>query len=119
MVTDLDLALPVAESALTAIVVNLLRNAAAAVGGASDRRILLRVDSYRDVTGRRMVSLAIADSATGSLTLEDIERRDSQRGLGIVRDLVRRWGGFMVVQKESAPLVKSIGVVFSATEVKP
>ena len=118
MVADLDLAVPIAEPALAAIIVNLLRNAAAAVHGATDGRILLRVDSQRDVTGRRMVSVVVADSATHPLTLEDIERRDRQRGLGIVRDLVRRWGGFMIVQKEGLPFVKSVGAVFPAAEVK-
>jgi signal transduction histidine kinase len=118
MVADLDLALPVAESAVAAIVVNLLRNAATAVRGAEGSRILLRVDLDRDVTGRRMVSLLVADSAKGMLSLEDIEQRDGQRGLGIVRDLVRRWGGYMIVRDETAPLVKSIGAVFPAAEAR-
>jgi Flp pilus assembly protein TadD len=118
MVADLDLALPVAESAVAAIVVNLLRNAEAAVRGAEGGRILLRVDLDRDVTGRRMVSLLVADSAKGVLSLDDIEQRDSQRGLGIVRDLVRRWGGYMVVREEPAPLAKSVGVAFPAVEAR-
>jgi signal transduction histidine kinase len=118
MVADLDLALPVAESAVAAIVVNLLRNAATAVRGVEGSRILLRVDLDRDVTGRRMVSLLVADSAKGMLSLDDIEQRDSQRGLGIVRDLVRRWGGYMIVRDETAPLVKSVGAVFPAAETR-
>ena len=118
MIADLDLALPVAESVVAAIVVNLLRNAATAVRGVEGSRILLRVDLDRDVTGRRMVSLLVADSAKGMLSLDDIEQRDGQRGLGIVRDLVRRWGGYMIVRDETAPLVKSVGAVFPAAEAR-
>jgi len=116
LVADLDLAVPVAEAALATIVVNLLRNASAAVRGTRDARILFRVDLDRDVTGRRMVSLLVADSAKGTLSLDDIEQRDSQRGLGIVRDLVRRWGGYMIVRKEPSPFVKSVGAAFPAAE---
>jgi hypothetical protein len=118
MIADLDLAVPVAEQAMASIAVNLLRNAATAVHGARDARILLRVDMDRDVTGRRMVSLLVADSAKGTLSLDDIEQRDSQRGLGIVRDLVRRWSGYMIVREETAPFVKSIGAAFPAAEVR-
>ena len=118
MVADLALAVPVAESAVAAIVVNLLRNAATAVRGAPDARLLLRVDLDRDASGRRMVSLLVADSAQGTLSLDDIEQRDSQRGLGIVRDLVRRWGGYMMVRHEPAPFVKSVGAAFPAAEVR-
>ena len=115
---NLDLTVPVAEPALAAIVTNLLRNAASAVRCADHARLLLRVDLDRDVTGRRMVSLLVADSAKGTLSLDAIEQRDSQRGLGIVRDLVRRWGGYMMVREEPAPFVKSVGAVFPAAEVR-
>jgi hypothetical protein len=118
MVADLDLAVPVAEPALASIAINLLRNAATAVHGADPARILLRIDSDRDVTGRRMVSLLVADSAQGTLSLDAIEQRDGQRGLGIVRELVRRWGGYMIVREEAAPFVKSIGAAFPAAEVR-
>jgi Flp pilus assembly protein TadD len=119
MVADLDLAIPVAEPAVATIVVNLLRNAAAAVHGAANARILLRIDTDRDVTGRRMVSLLVADSARDTLSLDAIDQRDSQRGLGIVRDLVRRWGGYMIVRDEPAPFSKSVGATFPSSEVKP
>ena len=118
MVADLALSVPVAESAMATIVVNLLRNAATAVRGARDGRLLLRVDLDRDVSGRHMVSLLVADSAKSTLSLDDVEQRDSQRGLGIVRDLVRRWGGYMLVREEPAPFVKSVGAAFPAAEVK-
>jgi hypothetical protein len=118
MVADLDLTVPVAEPALATIVVNLLRNAATAVRCTENARLLLRVDLDRDVTGRRMVSLLVADSAKGALSLDAIEQRDSQRGLGIVRDLVRRWGGYMTLREEAAPFVKSVGAVFPAAEAR-
>jgi signal transduction histidine kinase len=118
MVADLALAVPVAQPAVAAIVVNLLRNAATAIRGAQDARLLLRVDLDRDASGRRMVSLLVADSAKNMLSLDDIEQRDSQRGLGIVRDLVRRWGGYMIVREEPAPFVKSVGAAFPAAEAR-
>jgi signal transduction histidine kinase len=118
LVADLDLAVPVAEFVVAAVLANLLRNAVHAVAESADKRVLVRVEHERDVTGRRMVSLLVADTCPTVPTLDDIEKRDGQRGLGIVRDLVRRWGGHLIVRKEEAPLVKSIGAVFPAIEVK-
>jgi signal transduction histidine kinase len=46
------------------------------------------------------------------VTLDEIDRREGQRGLGIVRDLVHRWGGHLVVRPEPAPFVKAIGATF-------
>jgi hypothetical protein len=46
------------------------------------------------------------------VTLQEIDRRDGQRGLGLVRDLVRRWGGHLVVNPQPAPFVKAIGASF-------
>jgi signal transduction histidine kinase len=61
-----------------------------------------------------MVTVLVADSAPHTPTPAEIEARDGQRGLGIVRDLVRRWGGHLVVRPEPAPLVKAIGASFPA-----
>lgn len=120
LVDAYDVAVPVPESTLATMIANLLRNAAAAVAGRPDARLQLRVESGRDVTGRRLVSLLVADSAPSAVSLADIEARDGQRGLGIVRDTTRRWGGHLVVRQEPAPLCKSIGVVFPvAAESKP
>jgi hypothetical protein len=74
--------------------------------------VLVRLEEERDAVGRRLVTLLVADSAPATLALEDIERRDGQRGLGIVRDLVRRWGGHLVVRPERPPLIKAIGASF-------
>jgi hypothetical protein len=74
--------------------------------------VLVRLEEERDAVGRRLVTLLVADSAPATLALEDIERRDGQRGLGIVRDLVRRWGGHLEVRPERPPLVKAIGASF-------
>jgi hypothetical protein len=51
------------------------------------------------------------------VSLEQIEQRNGQRGLGIVRDLVRRWGGHLIVRGESAPFVKAIGAAFPVTSI--
>jgi len=114
LVETATVCVPVPEATLGTLVTNLLRNAAAAVAGLPDARLQLRLESGRDVTGRRVVSLLVADSSPITLSLADIEARDVQRGLGIVRDSVRRWGGQIVVRPEPAPLCKSIGVVFPA-----
>jgi len=120
LVDAYDVAVPVPESTLATIIANLLRNAAAAVAGRPDARLQLRVEGSRDVTGRRLIALLVADSAPATVSLADIEARDGQRGLGIVRDTTRRWGGHLVVRQEPAPLCKSIGVVFPvAAESKP
>ena len=114
LVETATVAVPVPEATLGTLVTNLLRNAAAAVAGRQDARLQLHLESGRDITGRRLVSLLVADSSPVILSLTDIEARDGQRGLGIVRDSVRRWGGHLVVRSEPAPLCKSIGVVFPA-----
>ena len=54
----------------------------------------------------------MADSAPATVSLDEIEQRDGDRGLGIVRDLVRRWGGHLVVRREPPPFVKAIGAAF-------
>jgi hypothetical protein len=108
----LDVEVPVTPAALHTILANLVGNAVAALAEVTDARVLVRVEAERDAAGRRLVTLLVADSAPGQLSLDDVERRDSQRGLGIVRDLVRRWGGHVVVRPESAPFVKAVGAAF-------
>jgi tetratricopeptide (TPR) repeat protein len=111
---DMDAQVAVDEAALFTVVANLLRNAAAAVAGTSGARLLVRIEREADVTGRQLVTVLVADSAAGTPTLAEIEQRDGQRGLGLVRDLTRRWGGHLVVRAEAAPLVKAIGACFPA-----
>jgi signal transduction histidine kinase len=100
------------EDALFTVVANLLRNAAAAVADAPATQLLVRVEREADVTGRQLVTVLVADSAPRIVTLAEIEERDGQRGLGLVRDITRRWGGHLVVRREAAPLVKAIGACF-------
>ena len=116
-VDDLALTVPVPSGALSTIATNLLRNAAQAVG--PDGKLQVRVESQRDRTGRRLVSVLVTDSAATPLTVEDIEARDGQRGLGIARDTARLWGGRMVVRAETDPFRKSVGVVFAAAVEAP
>ncbi len=109
---DLDVDFPVDAHALEAIFANLLRNAQSAVAGQSDAHVLVRIDRDRDVTGRQTVALYVGDSAPAGLTVETIETRESGRGLGIVRDLVRSWRGQLVIRPEAAPLSKLVGACF-------
>jgi tetratricopeptide (TPR) repeat protein len=108
----LDLEVPLPREALHTILANLVRNAVGALRHAPEPRVLLRVEQQRDAAGRRLVTFLVADSAAEVVSLDQIEQRDGQRGLGIVRDLVRRWGGHLVVQREAAPFVKAIGAAF-------
>jgi hypothetical protein len=108
--TDVDL--PITPAALETIVANLVRNAVQAARAAADPRVLLRVEETQDAAGRRLVTFLVADSAPTTVALDEIERRDGGRGLGIVRDLVRRWGGHLVVRREPAPFYKAIGAAF-------
>ena len=108
----LDVDLPITAAALETIVANLVRNAVAAARSAADPRVLVRVEDAQDAAGRRLVTFLVADSAPSTVALDDIERRDGERGLGIVRDLVRRWGGHLVVRREEPPYKKAIGAAF-------
>jgi tetratricopeptide (TPR) repeat protein len=109
---ELDVDFPVESGALHAIFANLLRNAQAAVGSAEDGHVIVRVERSRDVTGRQVATLLVGDSATGTLTLDAIEARESGRGLAIVRDLVRTWSGHLVIRDEPAPYRKVVGACF-------
>lgn len=108
----LDLDVPLTQEALYAIMSNLVRNAVAALDGAADPRVLVRVEQTRDALGRTLVTVVVADSAPATITLDEIDKRDGQRGLGVVRELVRRWGGHLIVRPEAPPFVKAIGAAF-------
>ena len=125
----LELDVPVERSALATIFSNLLRNAQEAVAGSGhgvpeSRRaaggtslagaILVRVSEERDATGRRQLVLLVGDSAPAELTLEMIEKRESGRGLAIVRDLVHEWRGHLVIRPGSGPFHKGVGACFPA-----
>jgi len=104
---------PLPESTLGSIVSNLLRNAVAASEDDTSA-VEVRVEQGRDGTGRRTVSLLVADTSPRGLDTEVIEGRPADRGLGIVRDTTRAWGGEIVVRDEPAPFCKSVGVRFPA-----
>lgn len=126
----LELDVPVERSALATIFSNLLRNAQeavagsggqgvteprrAAVGASAVGAILVRVSEERDATGRRQLVLLVGDSAPAELTLEMIEKRESGRGLAIVRDLVHEWRGHLVIRPGSGPFHKGVGACFPA-----
>jgi tetratricopeptide (TPR) repeat protein len=111
---------PLPEAALGAIASNLLRNALDAARRAPQPAVAVRVEHGRDITGRRTVSLFVADSSPETLDGETIEKRPADRGLGIVRETARTWGGEIRLREEALPLRKAIGVTFPAPpEVKP
>lgn len=116
LLEGLDLEFPVERQALMTLFVNLLRNAQAAVASepeaASPPSVLVRVGEERDALGRRLLLLLVGDSATRELTLETVERRESGRGLAILRDLVHEWRGHLIVRAESPPLIKGVGACF-------
>lgn len=116
LLEGLELEFPVERQALMTLFANLLRNAQAAVASepdaASPPSVLVRVGEERDATGRRLLVLLVGDSARSELTLETVERRESGRGLAILRDLVHEWRGHLVVRAENAPLTKGVGACF-------
>lgn len=105
---------PLPEATLGSMVSNLLRNAVAATADVAVPAVEVRAEQGRDGTGRRTVSLLVADASPKSLDAESIERRPADRGLGIVRDTARAWGGEIVVREEPPPFRKSVGVRFPA-----
>jgi tetratricopeptide (TPR) repeat protein len=111
---------PLDEATLRSIFSNLLRNAVEVTGKEPAGSVQVRVEQGRDSTGRRTVSLVVLDSSALPLREEDIERREADRGLGIVREATRRWGGQIVIRPEADPFRKAVGVRFSAPpEVTP
>jgi tetratricopeptide (TPR) repeat protein len=113
-VPDTGATFPLPEATLCSLFCNLLRNAVAASGSAPQPAVEVRADQGRDHTGRRMVSLLFADSSAERLDPEMIEKRPADRGLGIVRETTRTWGGEIVVREEAAPFCKAVGVRFPA-----
>jgi signal transduction histidine kinase len=112
LLQDLELDFPVERAALCTIFANLLRNAETAVRAQAPGHVIVRVESARDATGRRVLTLLVGDSAPEPIALDAIEARESGRGLAIVRDLVREWRGHLVVRSETAPWTKAVGACF-------
>jgi len=102
------------KTTLGSIASNLLRNALAAAEATPGAAVEVRAEQGRDGTGRRTVTLVVADTSAERLDEELIEHRPADRGLGIVRDTTRAWGGEIIVGEESAPFRKSVGVRFPA-----
>ena len=81
--------------------------------------MLVRVEETQDAAGRRLVTFLVADSAPATVALDEIEQRDGERGLGIVRDsgppLGRAPGG----AAEQPPFQKAIGAAFPVQPAVP
>jgi tetratricopeptide (TPR) repeat protein len=107
---EAQIAFPMNESTLRSIFSNLLRNAVDVVAQQPAGSVQVRVEQGRDRTGRRTVSLMVVDSSPRPLREEDIETRAADRGLGIIRETARRWGGQIFVRPESVPYNKAVGV---------
>jgi Flp pilus assembly protein TadD len=108
----LDLDFPVAEGPLATVLTNLLRNAQAAAARSPAPRVLVRVAEERDAAGRRVLRLDVGDSSLEPLSLEQLEARESGRGLSLVRDAVRDWQGHLAIRPERPPLAKSVCACF-------
>jgi cytochrome c-type biogenesis protein CcmH/NrfG len=73
---------------------NLLANALDAAGTASDVRLGVSAELFRDpVTGTPTARFILADNVPAALTTEMIRGRGADRGWGVVADLVRRHEG--------------------------
>jgi tetratricopeptide (TPR) repeat protein len=111
LMKGMEVEFPVERGALSTIFANLLRNAQAAAGGGE---VIVRLGEERDAAGRNLTVLLVGDSSEHSLSLDAIERRESGRGLGLVRDLTREWQGHVVVRPEEPPWKKAVGACFPA-----
>lgn len=98
--------------AVHAAFANLLRNAFDA-SAAAGTPVQVRLSRHLDAAGRRRVTLAVADAA-GPLTDADIAARDPARGLGIVRELARRWNGRALVLPAAVPFTKAVAIELPA-----
>ena len=70
----------------------------------------------------KLNNYSVVEATSGEQALEvvDIDNRPADRGLGIVREATRAWGGEIITLDEPAPFHKSIGVRFAApAEAKP
>lgn len=115
---EAQIAFPLPPTTLASIFGNLLRNAVQV--SSAGQAVEVRVESGRDHLGRRHVALAVRDMCSAPLAESDIEQRPNDRGLGIVRETARRWGGQVFVRAEISPFCKSVGVRFPAPpEAKP
>jgi hypothetical protein len=76
--------------------------------------VIVRLGEERDAAGRNLMVLLVGDSSEHGISLEAIERRESGRGLGLVRDLTREWQGHVVVRPEEPPWKKAVGACFPA-----
>ncbi|HZR07847.1 MAG TPA: hypothetical protein VFA79_04640 [Myxococcales bacterium] len=111
LMKGMEVEFPVERGALSTIFANLLRNAQAASGGGE---VIVRLGEERDAAGRNLMVLLVGDSSEHGISLEAIERRESGRGLGLVRDLTREWQGHVVVRPEEPPWKKAVGACFPA-----
>jgi hypothetical protein len=95
----------------------LWRNLFANVLSAS--RLALAAAERRDpITGEASLRLVLADDLPGALTLEEIRTRPSDRGLGVVVEILRRnEGAIEVVPAPSAEFTKGIAVELPTVEV--
>lgn len=111
LLQGMEVEFPVERGALSTIFANLLRNAQAAAQGG---KVIVRLGEERDAAGRDLTVLLVGDSAPGGISLESIERRETGRGLALVRDLTREWQGHLVVRSEEPPWKKAVGACFPA-----
>lgn len=105
--------LEIFEVDLRLVLKNLLRNAILAVGRAEPpRRVALEADCVMEATGEETVTLAIRDSSLEPLRPEDLRERPFDRGLGLVRVAVERYGGSLDVEPGGEGFAKAVVVRF-------
>ncbi len=82
-------------------------------------RLALRAEERRDpITGEAYLRLVLADDLPGALTIEEIRERPSDRGLGVVAEILRRnEGAIDVVRGPSPEFTKGIAVDLPTVEV--
>lgn len=83
-------------------------------------RLALLAEERRDpVTGQAQGRFVLFDADPRLLTSEMLRGRAAERGLGVVADIVRRWGGAVDVVPGAPGYVKGVSVEFAVVEESP
>ena len=98
---------------LRLVLKNLVRNALLALGaGPAPRRFALEAELELLPSGEELVRIEVRDTAAGSLAPERLERSSVDRGLGLVRVTLSRYGGTLDVEPRREGQAKSVVVRF-------
>jgi len=101
------------------LLTNLLRNAARATIAAEILPVPLGIDVRTEedlITGLRFVIVTVLDRAPGTMSPEDLRRRDVSRGLGLAAEICERAEGALLLDTAPEGWTKAIAARLPAAE---